>query len=302
MKLLLRKISSFLFFKLIVLSGFLSYRLRNILNRNIPLALYFHNPGKELFEDVITWFRKKGFRFISLQEFLNAVQNNKPVKGAIWVSFDDGYEENISNVLPTINKYNIPATFFISTKPVEEGFFWWDLARNCPGKSSKNVSHLWKIPNRERVKQISEMQEEITSLPKRSITLESLKKLSSNPLITIGNHTDDHVICINCRSEELSREIKICEDKLIDWVGDKYVNVFSYPNGDYDKGVQRIIRDSNMCAAFTNEPKLISKIDDMYLIPRLGVVDNLSFSENILHAVGIWQPIIRRLKKIPGSL
>jgi len=301
MKLLLRNIFSFLFFKTILLSGFLAYRLRYIQKNNIPLALYFHNPDKELFENVIVWFKKRGFRFLTLSEFLFVVQNNVSTNGAVWISFDDGYEDNISNVLPVLNKYNVPATFFISTKPVEEGFFWWDLARNYSKKCFKNVSHLWKVPNKERVRQISQIKEETKSIPKRSITKEGLIKLSSNPFITIGNHTDDHVICINCRSEELGREIKVCEDKLIDWVGDKYVNVFSYPNGDYDDGVQRIVRDNNMIAAFTNEPKLVTKEDDMYLIPRLGVVDNLSFSENILHAVGIWQPIIRILKKITGK-
>ena len=295
MKKLFRRIFSFLFLKVLVLTGVVKLRIRYILKNYIPLALYFHNPDKELFEDIILWFKNEGFKFLSVQEFLLNFENKKKIKGAAWVSFDDGYEENLTNVLPILKKYQIPATFFISTKSIEEGFFWWDLVSS---NSFADLNHLWKIPNKERVKIISSINKEILSISKRTISLQSLKKLSSYHLITIGNHTDDHVICNNCSNEELNREIKICEAKLLEWVGDKYVRMFSYPNGDYDNRVKNIVKNNDMIAAFTNEPKLIKNKNDLYLIPRMGVVDNLSFSENLLHAIGIWQPLVNKFKKI----
>jgi peptidoglycan/xylan/chitin deacetylase (PgdA/CDA1 family) len=276
------------------LSGMLTVRVKYILEHNIPLALYFHNPDRELFENVIVWFKKNGFRFLTLQEFLSNLHNKRKIKGAIWLSFDDGYEENMTNVLPVLKQYQVPATFFISTKSVEDGYFWWDIVSK---NSSKRSYDLWKVSNRERVEIISKVKKEKSFIPQRAIKLESLKELSLEPLVNIANHTDDHVICNNCCDEELSKEIKLCEEKLINWVGNKYANVFSYPNGDFNDSVRSVVKNNNMVAAFTNDPKLITDKNDMYLIPRIGVADNISLSENLLHAVGVWQPMVTKIKK-----
>jgi|YelNatPaOPRAMG01_1025707.scaffolds.fasta_scaffold01739_5 peptidoglycan/xylan/chitin deacetylase (PgdA/CDA1 family) len=294
MKKKLRNSFSYLFLKFLMILGIVNFRLKYILNNNIPLALYFHNPNQRLFNDIILWFKKRGFNFFSLSEFLENIKKKEKIKGAIWISFDDGYEENINNVLPILEKFKVPATFFIPTKSVEEGFFWWDFAKT---KNLPNFEQLWKIPNSERVKIISKKVEKNLTFPKKTITLESLKKLSSNPLVTFGNHTDDHVICINCTDDELKREINLCEKKLISWVGNKYVHVLSYPNGDYNDRVKSTVKKENIKAAFTTEPRLITENVDLFSIPRMGVVDNLSFSENLLHALGIWQPIIKKIKK-----
>ena len=289
-----RSIFSLILAKSMILSGMLAARVKYILDHNIPLALYFHNPDKALFENIIVWFKKNGFRFLTLQEFLFNLQNKIKIKGTIWLSFDDGYEENMANVLPVLKQYQVPATFFITTKSVEEGYFWWDIVSK---NSSKQSCDLWKVSNKERVEIISKEKEEKSFIPQRAIKLESLKELSLEPLVNIANHTDDHVICNNCCDEELSNEIKLCEEKLINWVGSKYVNVFSYPNGDFNNRVRSVVKNNNMAAAFTNDPKLIAAKNDMYLIPRIGVADNISFSENLLHAVGVWQPMITKLKK-----
>jgi peptidoglycan/xylan/chitin deacetylase (PgdA/CDA1 family) len=39
----------------------------------------------------------------------------KPIKNAVVVSFDDGYKDNLSNALPILKKYNIPATIFLTS-------------------------------------------------------------------------------------------------------------------------------------------------------------------------------------------
>ena len=299
MKKLLRKISSFLFSRAVIISGILELRTKYILKNNIPIAIYFHNPDEELFDNIVQWFLKKGFKFLPVNDFLNVVQNKTKIKGAAWISFDDGYEENMTNVLPVLNKYNVPATFFIPSKSVEDGYFWWDFAVDFSKKSKER--NLWKIPNSERVEIISKVNKENASFPKRAISLKSLKNLASNPLVTIGNHTDDHVICINCSNEELSRELQVCEEKLTKWVGDKYVKIFSFTNGDYNERVRCVLRDNNFTASFSNDPRPVAENEDPFLIPRMGVVDNIPFDENLLHAVGIWQPVINKFKKITGK-
>jgi peptidoglycan/xylan/chitin deacetylase (PgdA/CDA1 family) len=46
---------------------------------------------------------------------------------AIGISFDDGYSDNLHVALPLLEKYDLPATFFVTTDPVKTSRpFWWD--------------------------------------------------------------------------------------------------------------------------------------------------------------------------------
>jgi peptidoglycan/xylan/chitin deacetylase (PgdA/CDA1 family) len=47
--------------------------------------------------------------------------------GAIVVTFDDGYADNLQNALPQLEQYEVPATFFVTTGYIGSGReFWWD--------------------------------------------------------------------------------------------------------------------------------------------------------------------------------
>ena len=70
--------------------------------------------------------KKNGYFFISIDQLIQYVQNQQEFpKGAVWLSIDDGWKDNIHNIIPVISEYKIPTTFFIATDPVEnQGIFW----------------------------------------------------------------------------------------------------------------------------------------------------------------------------------
>lgn len=52
-------------------------------------------------------------------------------KPNVLLTFDDGYEDNFNIAKPLLEKYNIPATFFISNKLVGKNQqYWWDILEN----------------------------------------------------------------------------------------------------------------------------------------------------------------------------
>ena len=93
-------------------------------------GIAFHNPNKKFFKNSIQWLIRNGFTFISTRQLIDILKNKeKPPNGAVWISFDDGWKQNINNVIPILIEYNIPATFFITTGPAEkDGLYWWKLA------------------------------------------------------------------------------------------------------------------------------------------------------------------------------
>lgn len=64
---------------------------------------------------------------LSLQELTQKLRDRKNVNRSIAITFDDGYADNLYNAKPLLEKYNIPATVFITTKGIDsKEEFWWD--------------------------------------------------------------------------------------------------------------------------------------------------------------------------------
>ena len=61
------------------------------------------------------------FSFISCMDILHALNGSRPLPlNACVVTFDDGLRSQFVNALPILQKLKIPATFFVSAKPVLE--------------------------------------------------------------------------------------------------------------------------------------------------------------------------------------
>lgn len=69
----------------------------------------------------------KKFNPVSFHEVLIKQEQGKLPDNSVIVTFDDGYADNFYNAKPILEKYGIPATFFISTGHIgKKCEFWWD--------------------------------------------------------------------------------------------------------------------------------------------------------------------------------
>ena len=70
---------------------------------------------------------KQSGRVIPLQKLAKEVRNKWIRKDSIAITFDDGYADNFTVAKPLLEKYNLPATFFITTVNIGMPHeFWWD--------------------------------------------------------------------------------------------------------------------------------------------------------------------------------
>ncbi len=70
---------------------------------------------------------RKYYRPISLRMMLQMLKKNRLPRHAVVITFDDGYADNYLNARPILEKYDAPATFFVTSGSVkEECEFWWD--------------------------------------------------------------------------------------------------------------------------------------------------------------------------------
>ena len=292
-------LSLYLFF-----SGKVNTSKGEIFSKNYITSLFFHNPSQQFFKRCIQWLKKNGYFFISVDQLIQYVQNQQEFpKGAVWLSIDDGWKDNIQNIVPVINEYKIPITIFIVTDPVEnQGIFWWTFFEKCKDQLSNyfksNSLDLKSIKEKDRKKIIQDLKKRRKKRVIREVMeIEEVKSLAQNPLVTIGSHTVHHALTVNCTDNELEFEIKESKEKLREWTN-KEVKYFSYPNGRFDGRERKILKESGYKLAATDKKRFITKNDDLYLIPRIEVKDKISFYEAICRIVGIWKNYISKIKKL----
>ena len=102
------------------------------------LILMYHSIGEEAsdawslrvrpkhFEEHMEVFKKLGHP-LSLSELYKSFQAGKVPDRSITITFDDGYFNNLQLGKPILEKYDVPATVFVTTSFVEHGLsYWWD--------------------------------------------------------------------------------------------------------------------------------------------------------------------------------
>jgi len=80
----------------------------------------------EKFEDHLKLLKQIG-DVVPLQQLAKQITAGSLRKNQICISFDDGYIDNFEVAKPLLEKYHLPATFFISSGNLAtDNEFWWD--------------------------------------------------------------------------------------------------------------------------------------------------------------------------------
>jgi len=76
----------------------------------------FFTVKPEIFETQMKYLKNNNYNVIKLSDLIDILKyNNKIPKKIVVLTFDDGYNDNYTNVFPILKKYNFPATIFLIT-------------------------------------------------------------------------------------------------------------------------------------------------------------------------------------------
>lgn len=265
--------------KIDILSRRIKYNIKYSINRPIVILGLHHISAKfdpstqdigiwtslEDFEKSIINLKNAGFNFISLDEVIN-IQNkkNKPDKKYISVTFDDGHK-SILNVIPIIEKYEIPVTFFINSDSIGDAFYNWVDMVQYFSRHPKDyylkfniTKDDWQIiesiktcnDNANFLRLESELfsiMTKINDFKIRHLTEEELFSLN-HPLVTIGLHAARHYKYDIMEDVVLYENIKKDLDYVKSHLGFK--PFFAFPFGRYKTSSLEIIRKFNLIPFF----------------------------------------------------
>ncbi|MFQ6601631.1 polysaccharide deacetylase family protein [Flavobacterium sp. C3NV] len=216
------------------------------------------------FEQQLCYF-KKNYQILRLSDDWSALK-----KTGIVITFDDGYADNLLNALPLLEKYQIPATIFVTTLNIDsKKEFWWDrfvfdymycepffYLPDTKEKVSKKMhsyadisNFISKLATEKKERWFLEF-EKLNKIPFfdnehfRSLSNEELKYISNHPLIDIGIHTHNHYPFKNLSYQEQKEELRYSIEKLNKLIT-KPISYLALPHGSYNDQTLKVVEELN---------------------------------------------------------
>ncbi len=230
-------------------------------------------PTASEFTRQIEWLRQHA-RIVSEPELLEAIQSGKPLGGrCCMITFDDAYRDNYTLAFPVLERYRVPAVFFIPSGIVaSRRLGWWDIISYFVKKTAKPQFELDGVRyqvNGSRDGAITALIARMVHEPHAStrglldrlsnacevgypsIEIQSAELMSwdevrrvSQGVVTIGSHTHTHTVLSTLAGEAQRRELADSKARLERETG-KQVFTIAYPVGGH--------------AQFTSETKELAR-------------------------------------------
>lgn len=233
-------------------------------------ADFFFSPIKpRLFEQLVKYLLKH-YTIIGFNDFADI---KKPLaKPALILSFDDGYYDFYENALPILDKYKLVSNHNVVTECADTNAVIWtqrlnyifnhcrendielkfdaeDLTAEKPATNRewlnynlKALKHLLQMPRAERMKLISEKENEFSLAPAyRMMNWREIAECSKH-LVEIGSHTYSHDALPTVSDRDALR-FEIVESKAaIERRVGKPVDILALPNGQGNEKIDDLAR------------------------------------------------------------
>jgi len=212
------------------------------------------------FRRIIEYFLRNGYCFVSPHDVLQGLD---PSKKYVMLTFDDGYFNN-TLALPVLHEFNVPAVFYISTDHVRQGKnFWWDVVYRQALQANATPAVIEQQLTELKILRTADIEAELkqrfgpgclTPLGDvdRPFTAQELRDFAREKHVHIGNHTADHAVLTNYRTDEAEQQIKDCQQALREMLGIEAESI-AYPNGCYNQQTLEMSRKVGLKLGVTVE-------------------------------------------------
>lgn len=203
---------------------------------------------------------------LSMDEVLHFCETQAPFPPKSFaITFDDGFENNLTVAAPILNDFDVPATIYVTTKFVEKnGMSWIDRIENAVEHANQQtISPRWTNESftlrdsESRIRFLKavriyvkssencnanifadelcselgvESQPEAIGELDRKMSWEQVRNAAKSELITIGGHSHTHPILSFLSPQQLAYELDTCLG-LLQQKGGIEPTHFSYPEG-----------------------------------------------------------------------
>lgn len=272
---------------------------------------------KDKFEAHLEYY-KKNFDVIWISEALEMRKKGiKPKRKTITISFDDGYENNLTQALPLLEKYQLKCSCFISGFCVEDpdALLWADslaMAKSLERDKyfiidgfpfvKRQDYTVWNehlnmtgeqfikcMPPATRDRALNDLHkryflDQTKHLFPREIWkllhADQIRELAASPLVEIGSHGQKH-FCLGIISPvDAQKELKQSKSLLENTIG-KPVNLLAFPDGSYTEAIKNIARQEGYTGLIAVNKRYESDFNESDILERHGVSSTTTVSSNL---------------------
>jgi peptidoglycan/xylan/chitin deacetylase (PgdA/CDA1 family) len=243
---------------------------------------------------------------LSLSKLVDSLKTGSLPSRAVAVTFDDGYADNLYHARPILEKYQVPATIFITTGYAGREFWWDELERlvmtsqasvdafrlqvgksrfvweQLHGKPEADIQirrefrhalyHFLLALDTDALDHAMEVIRRwaaATSIetPTRAMNQAELLQLVEGGLIELGSHTRCHPMLPRLSIERQREEITAGKDDLEAVLG-KPVHGFAYPNGRSTETARLLVQAMGFSYACTSLQDVVRPDSDLHALTR----------------------------------
>jgi len=220
---------------------------------------------------------------ISLDEWRRARDGRRPLpERPVLLTFDEAYRPLVTEAVPVLRRYDMPAVIFVWSDPIEQQRLpWYDAVARNLGESQ--AERMKTLPYREWRRVCDALARPANeSDPCSPLTVRELQALARVPGIELGGHSASHPILAMADREEQLAEIARNKESLEAWTG-RPVRAFAYPNGepgaDYTSESVELIQQSGFDFGFTTRPAFATPDESPLELSRFLVLRDVSAAE-----------------------
>ena len=239
-----------------------SYRVPVLMYHSVCKNSRVHSDyiiSPERFEEDIRYLKANGYTAVFTEDIVNYVRNGKPLpEKSVIITLDDGFYNNLSNVLPVLKKYGFKATVSVV------GSYCAEFSEN----KDKNPAYAY-------------------------LAWEDISVLAASGYVEIGSHTYDlHALgtrrgCKIRKGESPEQYKSLLKDDLTRLQNALSENcgvaprVFAYPFGECCDESREVLSELGFSAAYNCREKVntVRRDTDLYRLCRINRAGHLSTAE-----------------------
>jgi peptidoglycan/xylan/chitin deacetylase (PgdA/CDA1 family) len=303
-----------LYSSLISLSGLAAVQ-RMRLGQRVTIMTY-HDIGAPVFRQHLE-FLSRAYHIVSLAQALAGLRGETGLPPRpLAITFDDGFGSFYADVYPVLQRFQAPATVFLTTGYIGSRdilwFNWIDLALASRADIAdllpeslrglertmlrrRLMPYFKAAPDDERTSLVQQIRLRTTATAEqidcyRLLSWDQAREMEKSSLVAFGGHTLTHPVLARASLDKARAEISGCAGDLERELGpaERY---FAYPNGepaDFNDQIKGLVRQAGFACAVSALRGVCAPGDDLYALRRIAVDGSFSVAEVATKLSGLW--------------
>lgn len=247
-----------------------------------------------------------------------------PNKPLVVLSFDDGYMDFYHNALPILNKYSLPAHHNICPGLIGSGVVpWTQMLGHYMGNNTNTlielpdgeVFQINREPNEGDLLSLAELLMRVDDQLREQWLDALIEQMPVNRLpqlmgweevrqcvaagIEIGSHGMSHRNMAQIADDGILKNEVEMSKRTIEQETGQQVNIFSFPNGEFNKSGLELVRQAGYKTAIVCENMIARHPCDawekqMHILPRINI-SRADWREEHLRLLGFHQLLAHKL-------